>query len=231
MMDPLTLTSSSVVVLDRDGKLESLNPMELKARDITPSDWMLEADTLSMPNLLFANYQSGCSIRIDPSRLQIIDANFRKNACESLIALLASNYIKTLKSISPTAIGLNFDAIWRMESAEEKIVRMFVKDGIERLDKNQYSDFVTAGVKLVFRTNGGESKTTISLNPGQVCPKEEDAIFGIIVSANYHWDFETEDPENRRRKILDILSRYTKYCVGFRDLVVSLLKQTTSNIT
>jgi len=147
------LAQFSIVIVGKGHNPTILNPDFLAIRGIVPRAWGWEpAEVLTTPPLSLVRYPIGVSIQMDPQRLQISDLQPGEPPVESKIIPIARAIVETLPNVRYTAVGINFQAIARVESPDRFLKARFLKPGPWDTAEHPVQ---MAGFRLVYPAPGG----------------------------------------------------------------------------
>jgi len=178
------LAQFSIVIVGKGHNPTILNPDFLAIRGIVPRAWGWEpAEVLTTPPLSLVRYPIGVSIQMDPQRLQISDLQPGEPPVESKIIPIARAIVETLPNVRYTAVGINFQAIARVESPDRFLKARFLKPGPWDTAEHPVQ---MAGFRLVYPAPGGGT-FLLSLDLGSFSGGDGSER-GVIANANFHRD-------------------------------------------
>ena len=183
------LIQFSLVVVGKAHNPTILNPDFLALRNIVPAGWAWKvAETITTPPVAIVRYDNGLAITVEPDKLQVTDPGITdENPTRSRAAEITGAYVSTLPHVRYTAVGINFQSVVEMESAEKYLKDRFLRPGPWVSPGHPVS---AAGFRLLYSLEGG-GRLTLSLDAGQVerTDQEEEEkrkVHAVIANANFH---------------------------------------------
>jgi len=216
------LAQFSVVILGNVHDPSVLNPDFLALKGIVPTEWnwKVAQPVLVSPHFSLVQYDSGVSVTVEHSRLQIMDGRVpggegpRSKGTE-----IAKAYVRSLPHVRYTAVGFNFNFIVRMEDPKVFLRTRFIRSG--PWDAPPY-DLDTIGLRFLYSLS--ERKAVVSLDAGeakQVERGDEEAIPAVLVNVNFHRDCAKFPAE---RQILGYLDRIGEDWQACQDIMCKVLE-------
>lgn len=199
----------SVVVAGADNNPTVLNPDFLHYNEIVPEKWGWHpvAPSISTPPFSQVSYDSGVTITVDPTKIQIVDKSSSPTIANTHIIEMAQKYVNTLRHVAYSATGLNFTAYVPIEDPSEYIKNRFMRSGT--WDTLDYP-LNEVGLRLVYALEQG--RINFSIDPGEVTPSSTDKdsnssqlLKSVVINANFHRECLSEYP-NKLEDVLKNLS-------------------------
>lgn len=195
----------SVVVAGSDNNPTVLNPDFLRYNEIVPEKWGWSpvAPTISTPPFSQVSYDSGVTITVDPTKIQIVDKNSSPTIANTHIIEMAKKYASTLRHVAYSATGLNFTAYVPIEDPSAYIKKRFICSGTWDTLEHPLNE---VGLRLVYALEQG--RINFSIDPGEVAPlsNNEDLssfqlLKSVVINANFHRECLSKYP-NKLEEIL-----------------------------
>lgn len=204
-MDNNTI-SFSIVLLADDHNPSLLNHDFLLRNDIITDEWTIDenAPFIITPIQTEFSYKSGVQFRLDQKRLIIKD--IAPGGDFFPVPEIATEYVKTLPHIKYKAVGINFEKFCLFDDvlkARRYQIDKFLKKGDWFLDDK----LKEINIRFVYQFN--ESICNVSLSSPKTGNKGDEEFTGLILSANFHYDFDSiNDHDERNKKIMNIISNW-----------------------
>lgn len=210
------LDTSAVVVADTHNPT-ILHPSFLTSQGIVPEDWELVAPPLSTLPLSIVKYKNGVEFRVDADKLRVTQSPPPSPFTEAEAASLALKYVRILKHVSYTAIGINFRAILHHKTPEEHLIERFLVKGVWNQDERTLS---ALGLTFVYPISNG--KLNLIVNPGGATHGFTGKHApGIVIEANYHTDLVPGEPLQLAQEFLSA-EKFRERCDTFQRLVATV---------
>lgn len=218
-MEPKLIQFSTVVV----GKAHNptiLNPDFLALNAIVQDDWGWEvAETITTPPFSVVRYTCGVAVTVEFNKLQVTDVNVGDDPTTSKVANIAVAYVRTLRHVRYTAIGINLQSVVETTSPESYLRDRYIKSGPWHTKKRELA---AAGIRLVYPLDGG-GRVTLSLDAGEVQRSDQEAKKRVvIVNANFHRDCgEHSDHEHVAKQLTNVPADWSTY----RELIANAITE------
>lgn len=178
----------SIVVVGQDCNPTILNPDFLKHREIVQEEWgwKVAGPAITTPPFATVSYDSGVTIKVDPTRFQVSDNENAGDIGQSKAIEVAKRYIAVLPHVRYTGVGINFRILAELNDPEAFLKERFLKSGPWSQESNPL-----LGINLTFVYPYEDGRLNISLQGSAlVRPEGEKAekIQGVLAHANYHRD-------------------------------------------
>ena len=205
------LIQFSVVVVGRTHNPSILNPNFLRENDIVPKEWGWEvSETVTTPPFAIVRYANGCSVSVEPYKLQVTDLSVEADPTSSRAGEIAAAYVRTLPHVRYTAAGINFQSIAEHDTPEAYLRDRFIKDGPWR----EYTlPLAAAGIRMIYPLKDSD-RVTLSLDAGEAQRGDADKKAKVIIAnANFHRDYDDNLPANQvAAQLASISQDWETYC-------------------
>ena len=217
------LLNIAVVVLGEQHNPTILHPAFLASQGIVEPGWDLAESPICTPPFAVVKYANGVSFTTELRKFQVLDEALQEGLGASRAPAMASKYIAALPHVRYTAVGINFNAVARCDDPENLLIDRFLKPGAWH---NQQCRPKAFSCRLVyeghavsprFSLNGAQPFRNWAFVPGSAQRPGEEAISGILLSANFHTGVADLDEAQRA------IARFKDYAEEFRRRARQLL--------
>ena len=213
----------SIVVVAREHNPTLLNPDFLERNGIVPAEWGWEVDRdalLTTPPYSRVRYTSGVLIESESQRFKAAIQNPGEYPLEHPVADIVREYVKVIKHVAYTAIGINFHGYIPDSDPLRTLLSSFAAPDLEnRLAPTAY----TFTVQTARRE---DALVGLRVAEGTRTADEEQKEPIIDVRANYHRELESSSAVVGIAEILDGVKNDWN---DFYDIVRALgLERTTA---
>lgn len=185
----LVLENASIVIVAKAHNPSILQPYFLHEKNIVPKEWDWEgARSIITPPLSQIIFKEGFVITAELQKLVFQENEGERVPDKTRLGAIADAYTEILPHVPYTSVGVNFTSHIKKTSTDEAssyLLDRFITKG----KWTKYGKTPPAvGVKFVYDI--GDSKCTLSLDPGEVIQveKPQESIPGVFVNVNYHRD-------------------------------------------
>jgi hypothetical protein len=217
----------SIVVVGQDCNPTILNPDFLKYRKIVLEQWGWEVvnPPITTPAFATVSYNSGVTVKVEPTRFQVVDNKNAEDISQSKAVEIAQGYIRVLPHVRYTGVGINFRSLVEMEQPDVFLKERFLKPGPW---DTEYNLLIGTSIKLVYSHDDG--RLNLSLDGGVFVRKQGDRaneVKGVFAHANYHRNCQGYPTD---QKVLAHITRANSDGQHFDRLVTELLASSQESI-
>jgi len=207
------LNKLSIAVLSNGNNPSILNKDFLINNGIISDSWEVK-DVIITPPFSRIAFDNGVIFIVEEAKVTFECISPEKIDWKSEIPRIASAYLSTLHHVQYHAIGHNFTIINKLESnnLDKLIINELVKDGPWL---NEFSGISSSIIYLSYK------KTTpnVSIKIESTIKKtEKEAETGIMVSANFHYDFQPGDIDSETKYINSMPKYYEELITYIKTL-------------
>jgi len=207
----------TIVVLARNHNPTILNPDFLSRHAIVPEDWELGEPPICADPFAQVKYRNGFAITAQLDRVTFTETLVGKRIEESLVADVATRYLKTLPHVDYRAIGINPQGHVLAETLEE--ARYFTLDHLIAPGPwtflNDTKPLVAVSLKYPFE----KAQVTIKIEEASWKPDDTGSVPVAYFGANFHREVAAEEAGERLARISEILAGVTTDCHVFKRIV------------
>jgi hypothetical protein len=210
----------SVVVVASDHNPTILNPDFLERQGIVQAawGWRVAGLPITTPPFATVSYDSGVSVSVETSRLQVLDPSAENGPPPSKAVEVARRYVEVLPHVRYSAVGTNFRSLVERAEAHAFLKGHFLKSGPW---DNEAHALKAVGLKLVYPLEGGQ--VTLALDAGTVTQRLEEErteVSGVLIHGNYHRDCRGYPSQDQ---VIEHLGQADKDWTYYQDLLSDLL--------
>jgi len=198
--------SFSIVILADNHNPSLLNHDFLLRNDIIEDEWAIDENVpfIITPIQTEFSYKTGVQFSLDQKRLIIKD--IAPSGDIFPVPEIATKYIKTLPHVKYKEVGINFEKFCSFNSIDEARryqIDKFLKKGDWFLDDK----LKEVNVRFVYKFD--DSICNVSLSSPQTGNKGGKQFTGLVLSANFHYDFDfIKEHYEKNKKIIDTISNW-----------------------
>jgi hypothetical protein len=219
------LLQISIVIVGAENNPTVLNPDFLHYNKIVREEWhwRLAAPAISTPPFSQVTYDSGVTITVDPTKIQIVDSSAAPSLENTRILELARSYVTTLCHVRYSATGINFISGLHVPKPSDYLKTRFIRHGSWDTDRHPLND---VGLRFVYPLSDG--RIVFSLDSGEVqLPSTEEntptqTTKAVLINANFHRDCRESYP-NTASEVLTHLECAAKDADMYRSLLQNVL--------
>ena len=213
------IVHGSIVVVARQHNPTILHPAFLAGQGIVPKDWQVSGDPICIPPLATVEYENGIQFSVQTEKLKVQHDHPPVDMHESPVPDLVEKYVRALPHVNYTAVGVNMTVFVELKSADEYLVRRFLKEDACPFEGKPPR---SAGMKMSYPI--GNMTYNLELDAGKLQHhlngKERS---GIIVRGNFHHPVQSDDENTRLARIHDVVETFADRCVTFLNHIEKIL--------